>query len=330
MMSAFNDKNKLLGLGAILVYAALAILGGLKSELYVLTYMLLPSCYVYLYVNFGKKLGLGLGVILALLSMSVGGLNSLVYGALYALLGYAIYYIMGLEGKQFKKFSLVIFICMLLLIGGFVVLDVATGGPSILEEINLLLKNAEFMKQLGDALAKSNPGLMGIEGIEGLIVDQNMLKLAISTLLPLFLFLTAMSIAIVNYPMINREVRKLDRTIEPIAPLWGLYVPYPLVFSLVLIGMIGMMTNVDTGFGGGLFITAFLLNTTFFVMQGLFLLAFVMQAYGLNPKYITPICLIIFVVSLFLGLGLVFTLLLYAGLIDLIFDIRRLRRRGRG
>lgn len=323
-MIDYKDKNKLTGLGLVLLYAVLAITVGLKSELYILTYMALPSCYVFLYVNFGPKTGLGLGLILALVSTLAGGTVSYVYGPVYALLGLGIYYIMGFEGQQFKKFSLAVLIALLLLIGSFVALDKLLEGPGLIEEINLLTKNTDFIDQLGKILAQSSPGA------EGLIIDQNVLKLAISTLLPLFLFLTASTIAMINYPIINKQCRRLNKKIEEVAPLWRLYIPYPLVFSLVMIGMLGMMMpDIEKSFGGGLFISAFLLNSTFFVMQGFFLLAFFMQAYGLSTKYITPLCLIIFVLSLVFGLGFVFTIMLYAGLVDLIFDLRRLRRRGR-
>lgn len=324
-MINFKDKKTIAGIGLILAYAVLAILGGMRSELYVLTYIALPSCYAFLYVKFGEKTGLGLSFLLALACAAVGGMNSLVFSGIYALFAFAVYYIMGFEGQQFKKLSLVVLVALLLLISALMILDSVSGGPGFIEELNLLMKNAEFMDQLGDALAKSSPGA------EALLQDQNVLKLAISTLLPLFLFLTAVVISLVNYSVVNALRRTIDKNIEAIAPIWKLYVPYPLVFSLVLIGMAGMlMPNIERSFGGGLFISAFLLNSVFFVMQGLFLLAFFLRGYGVNPKYITAICAITFIVSFLFGLRLVFTILLYGGLLDLLFDIRKLRKRGIG
>lgn len=324
-MLDFKDKTLIIGLGLVLVYAILAILGGMKSSLYILTYAALPSCYVFLYVSLGKQLGLVFAAVLALGSALVGGTNSLIYGSLYALLAYAIYYIMGFEGQQLKKFSLVVLVSLLLIIGSFVLLDYSLAGPSFVEEMNSMMKNPELMNQLARTIAKNSPGA------EVLIVDQNLLKLAISTLLPLFLFLMALGIAMLNYPLINALRRRLDRSIEAVPPLWRLGIPYPLVLSLVLVGMLGMMMpDIEKGFGGGLFISAYLLNSTFFVLQGLFLLAFFMQAYGLNTKYIPAICISILVTALVLGLQLVIMLLLYGGLIDLLFDLRKLRKRGRG
>lgn len=322
-MIDFDKKTKLILLTGFCLYIIAAIWGGIVSGLYFFSYIMLPSCYTFFLFFIGGKTGKILSALTFAVTLSIGGYLSLIFGIFYALIALAVNYSFTIDVSEFKKFSLTIMVTLLLMIGSFVLLDFMYSGPSFIEEINSLIKNATLIEELSNLVANNT------RGGENIIIDQDVLKLAITTLLPLFLLFAAIIISSVNYVLSNLIRSSVDRAVKRVRPLWKLYVPKPLISVLVLGGFLGaIIPGTQSGFGSGIFISSFMLNSVLFVTQGIFLMSHLMLIYGIKPKIITPVVLLIIFLALLLNLRAVFTALLFGGLADLLFDIRKLNKRG--
>ncbi len=309
----------------IAIYVVGAYIPALQTGFYFVFYSLLPPCLAYLfYRNDLGRLKIFSAVLLFAMFLFVN-LDAKMAIFFYTFMTLVCLYIIEkLDANLFKKlitFILVMIITALLL---FFISEKISGEPSFFESLNNTFTNKEAIAEINQVLKES----MGEEAINFEQIDRTSLKIALSSLVSILVFDMVGLVSSINFFIIANIMKRRNKKIQKIKAFWKMGIPKKFIVVIFIIMVISYIFSSQIGdFSYGIVITFIVILFQLYSIQGIFVLSFAINKTKISLMLHIPLLIIIVLALSLSGLGgfLIFNL----GLIDAIFNLRRLPKGGK-
>ncbi len=304
----------------IAIYVVGAYIPALQTGFYFVFYSLLPPCLAYLFYrnNLGRiKIFSAILLLAMFLFVNLGAKIAIFFYTFMTLA--CLYIIEKLDASLFKKlitFILVMIITALLL---FFISEKISDTPSFFESLNDTFTNKEAIAEINQVLKES----MGEDAIDFEYIDRTTLRLALSSLVSIFVFDMVGLVSSINFFIIANIMKRRNKKIQKIKPFWEMGIPKKFILVIFMMFLITYVFKSQMGdFGYGIVITFIVILFQLYSVQGIFVLSFAINKTKISLMLHIPLLIIIVLALSLSGLGgfLIFNL----GLIDAIFNLRRL------
>lgn len=286
-----------------------------------LQFVAVPTVFTYIFIKLKniKKLFITIVVFLLALVFSGAGFLEIIYLFYYILMGIVIFFTLKSAQGIFKKGAFVFLVMLLSTFFLFLALDAVSDGPSFFESLNKIMTDSDLLKEISSVIARNS----GRETIDLSTVDTNVLRIIISSLIPVIMVIFVGFISFINFSMISVIMHNDNKFIKRVPDLWVMSFPKALSQIMVSLLILSFFSSTAMGdFGAGLFMSIFALTIIMFMVQGGFLLSHYIYKLKLNPIITVIISVAGFFIASFTSIGSL--ILINGGFIDLIFNLRKL------
>ncbi len=317
--SSLNTK----GFVIVIVYLTICGLASAYLGMAFFLYAFLPSCITYVfYKNEDKKFKYITLIILAISFVlnSFQGRSSIIF---YLIAGFSAYPIINKNKNEhlisFGKIIVIMLISILILLS---VSKAILPNENVLSNINTIITNENIRSEISNIISQ-NPNLEQIDMTE---FDQNDLKTMFISSISLVVLNALAIVGAINFAISIRIMKKRDAEIKKIKKIYNMALPKIINIITIILLFIAYANSSRLGdFGVGILVLFFGFTVEIFTIQGIFLLSFLLNKSNMNYKLHV---FVLITLSIFISITTIGSFLLVnAGFIDSIFDIRRISRR---
>ncbi len=317
--SHFTNRGFLL----ILVYLALAGVASYTTGLAFFFYALLPSCITYIYYkNDNKKVKVSIALLIALpfLVLPIHTKSSIF---VLTIMGFFTYKLIDSnKDKQLDNLGKIILISLLTSAVFMAIIKYLAPEMSLLNQVNRIITDSNIKNQINSIIARNQ----NLSDLNISSLDQNQLKTIITSSMTLISFNLIALASVINFAISTRIMRKRTLGIAKIKRLHKIAFPRKINLSCMVLLLLSYMFASSLGeFGTGLILIFFGITVEIFSIQGLFLLSYALNKKKLNYKLHIIILIILWILLSITAFGSF--VLVNAGFIDSVFDIRKVSRR---
>lgn len=313
-------------IGIIILCIGYVLLAGIESKrsgLHYVLYAFLPSVFVYLRINEEKlisNLYIGLCSVYLLWGTGLSGLMAFLY---YGAMALVLYRVLQLRERMFKKAILSVILMLIVFIATFAILEKLKSGPGFFVLLNQMFTDSDLLKQISAMMAQA--GQSG--GAALLDLDKNMIRLLVSSSIPVMILTLVGGITMLNFGIISLIMNAHNKFVQRVSPPWTLSFPRNASRYMLIVLILTYIFSSSLGdFGLGIFLSTFMISMLMFSVQGMFVLSFLLKKTGLSSTLNVVLTFLIGILLMISSIGGL--LMANAGFIDLMFNIRRLPRNG--
>ncbi len=324
-MKSDAGNRRTIILALCFIYSIISTLVTVKFGMSYILFSLLPTVLVYMHIHLYKN-KFNPGVTLVMLGILVfvkADFESILFLFYYSIMALVIYLVLKTPHPMFKKAVIVVLIMLISVVILFSAIDFMSEGPGFFETLNSVMGNSEFLKEVSKIVEENS----GKPAVDLTTVDTGMLRVIVSSVIPVMLFILVAVISLSNFALISVIMNAKNKFVPRVNSLWKMSFPRSASKVMLLILILAFLVSGGLGdFGVGIFITIFMLSMFMFMVQGVFLTSHFILKFGVKSALNVVVTILLGGFMMMTSLGTL--VLLNGGFIDLIFNIRKLPRGG--